>query len=1219
MTSQGEKREPTEGWEWYRSGPADGEHGTHAQLARYVSAEAVRALGLVTWREEGDDDVAVAKRLYELLQSRRVGYSLEGFLHKHGAQPIRDPWLLLKNEVGTCIDFATTFAAMCLEAAVRPLLGVTDGHAFVVLVPGSMSAEPEPLGPLQLDGFTNKNGEHEGVLRADVAAVRSAIDSRRLIAIDSTFARRDGPDFATAESAGRSQAEEANLFVDLLYLQYQRPFYPLVPPDGHEPIHRLVPADDDDFEEYEEHARIKEQLAGATGLVVLWGRQGQGKSRLARELARRRRAGGGWYLDASGPQALLTSLAAADLAGRGESVAGRARLDREGYAYNALRLLSESEAPWILVLDNADGDPALIEHLTPTPAAGQLVLVTSTNPAWKNLPAVTSFLELPRVPDSQLAASDLAPLMELIDGRPLVRRAFERLLLGAADLDAAAVAGMTPADDKRGLRAQLTMWNALREVRGFGETELFVSACSAFLPPDRQPLAAFRTLAGVLGEAAARYLADRGLLSWELQMDAEDSSSLRLHRSFGAAIRLDLEEREAELCDRVCLAIAGEPKLRDLLDVYGDLDTVGRLADRLKRLDDPAVPADVSLGLALHGTGALLELQGQTPRSGVLFELAERHLEDGEHPKELADCQRGRARTVNQHHQKDEALLREAVGLARSARVLLESAGEGGEHCRAMEGLLLEKLSAFPGEGEDEVNLLKAALAVIEMADERRRGDESIDPAELARSEFNRAGPRIRLAQKEAVLAPEHLDLAMTIYESVRRQRERIYRRPVHPHIAACVIGEGYVGYYRAMLLDADHAQRTRWLREATDRSARALEQRSWLEGSIDLDEVQKAASFMTKVLLARVSAPVATSSRHESVYNAAMAELEKAGIALPRVPLVPAGARAEIAAGIQQWVDSSALRAVVREFGAEVPAGSLAIQLEWLDEFSAMHWDFRAGKERNLAAAPQMKPETERVAVAAAESLGLIGSEEPERRSASAEDRARSEHVLFVGECEDEPVRYEHVLILGGLVRACLARPLHAAKLLREGAIEAGSVTALGGFREIAGDEIGLVEKVTGEEVDDEFHAMDAGVRNAFGLTEAASERGEDSEVLGASWRVREYAAGNLPVRVVAAPSMAPRERRANTPDTYAWFATELAELTPGERVLVVTTEIYVPYQHADAIRMLALPYGVVVDTVGVMPGNAHPDLRQTFGADKYLQELRSTIRAYRALNDAL
>jgi hypothetical protein len=186
---------------------------------------------------------------------------------------------------------------------------------------------------------------------------------------------------------------------------------------------------------------------------------------------------------------------------------------------------------------------------------------------------------------------------------------------------------------------------------------------------------------------------------------------------------------------------------------------------------------------------------------------------------------------------------------------------------------------------------------------------------------------------------------------------------------------------------------------------------------------------------------------------------------------------------------------------------------------------------------------------------------------------------------------------------------------ILSEQKLEAAQVTALGGYRQIAGDEHGLVEKVlgNGHDVSDEFHAMQAGVENAFAVVREAHERGEDSDIVGGSWRVSELStSGGVPVRVVAAPSSEPGVRRANTPDTYAWYATELAKLTPGQRILIVTTEIYVPFQHA-------LPYEVQVDMAGVDPSKTHPALAQTFETHNYLQEIRSTIRALRTLLGAL
>ncbi|HTA98163.1 MAG TPA: hypothetical protein VK730_11040 [Solirubrobacteraceae bacterium] len=332
--------------------------------------------------------------------------------------------------------------------------------------------------------------------------------------------------------------------------------------------------------------------------------------------------------------------------------------------------------------------------------------------------------------------------------------------------------------------------------------------------------------------------------------------------------------------------------------------------------------------------------------------------------------------------------------------------------------------------------------------------------------------------------------------------------------------------------------------------------------------------------------------------------EPQEGGVTFPPVLPLPSTPE-ELPTAIEGWARSPALTALVEAFGDRLPDDlELDALLTWLEAYSE-RWDFRSGRERNLVEVPQLTSAAERIVSASALALGL--------RSAPASS------PLGDGP-EGAGGRYDDVLVLGGLVRACLARPLHAAKLLREGNIETKTVTALGGFRVIAGDEVGLVERVVGEQASDEFHAMDAGLRNAFAVAEPVSDCGDDSNVVGASWRVREYATvTGLPIRVVAAPSSEPGVRRANTADTYAWFATELARLHRGQRVLIVTTEIYVPYQHADALRMLALPYGVEVDVTGVDPGRAHPELQQAFDTHHYLQEVRSTIRALHALHAAL
>ncbi|MEV1146831.1 hypothetical protein [Micromonospora sp. NPDC049799] len=145
----------------------------------------------------------------------------------------------------------------------------------------------------------------------------------------------------------------------------------------------------------------------------------------------------------------------------------------------------------------------------------------------------------------------------------------------------------------------------------------------------------------------------------------------------------------------------------------------------------------------------------------------------------------------------------------------------------------------------------------------------------------------------------------------------------------------------------------------------------------------------------------------------------------------------------------------------------------------------------------------------------------------------------------------------------------------------------------------------------------LDAAVRRLFGVAAPADEDGHDAGHPHHSWSSRTYRPPGLPpVRVLAAPSSEPEHRRAHTADTQRFWAGHV-RLSPGDEVLCVTAPIYVPFQHCDALRTLALPYGCGVETVGVDP--ALPDVavlpEPTLTPGRYLQEIRSAIRSTRAL----
>ena len=101
--------------------------------------------------------------------------------------------------------------------------------------------------------------------------------------------------------------------------------------------------------------------------------------------------------------------------------------------------------------------------------------------------------------------------------------------------------------------------------------------------------------------------------------------------------------------------------------------------------------------------------------------------------------------------------------------------------------------------------------------------------------------------------------------------------------------------------------------------------------------------------------------------------------------------------------------------------------------------------------------------------------------------------------------------------------------------------------------------------------------------------------------------------VDVVAAPSAAPLQRRANTPDQLAFWA-HRCPLGSDPRILLVTTDHYVPYQQLQALRVLGRPFDCRIVTTGTpwSPGG-------TYRAAGYLQEIRSTLLAAQQLRDSL
>jgi hypothetical protein len=286
------------------------------------------------------------------------------------------------------------------------------------------------------------------------------------------------------------------------------------------------------------------------------------------------------------------------------------------------------------------------------------------------------------------------------------------------------------------------------------------------------------------------------------------------------------------------------------------------------------------------------------------------------------------------------------------------------------------------------------------------------------------------------------------------------------------------------------------------------------------------------------------------------------------------------ISAEIAAWAGSEAMAALLAEFGAgPLPEGSLAERLDALAVISD-RWDYRKGVERSQAVGEEFPPEQAARIQAAAADLGLAGRQRPARDS------------------------YDHVLVLGGGVLTMQARAGFAAEVL-SGGVTAATVAGLGSVRPLGNPECPT-----------EGDAVDAGLRRAFGLGEPTGFR-EGVSDLGQPWWIRTWdATGGPRVHALAAPSTRPG-LRANTGDSYLGWA-ELVQPDPvGARLLLVTTDIFVPFQHCDAVRLLGLQYGCPIETIGFSTA-ANPWVK-TPRPFEILQEVRSAIFSMRWLHQSL
>jgi hypothetical protein len=294
----------------------------------------------------------------------------------------------------------------------------------------------------------------------------------------------------------------------------------------------------------------------------------------------------------------------------------------------------------------------------------------------------------------------------------------------------------------------------------------------------------------------------------------------------------------------------------------------------------------------------------------------------------------------------------------------------------------------------------------------------------------------------------------------------------------------------------------------------------------------------------------------------------------------------------LRGWVSSPPVRALAEASGWTWPDCEDTCEL--LDRLATLSadWDFRSrdgGVERDFigvrAAEVNGQIIAEGLIVSAALALGLISA------------------TPVPGE------RFSALLVLSGLVRACVNRTKHAADLVKNG-VHADSVTVLGGHRKLSDGERAQAAQLGFGEQFDEADVVVATTRQAFGLGEPQQVKGSGErpgawdDGLWSAWANYMWPG----VQVLIAPSAAP-DRRVNTVDQLRYWAGENG-IGCGDRVLLLTTQIYVPYQHFGGLQVLGIERGCSVYCCGVDAANSYLPAT-SFSGRSYLQEIRSALRA--------
>lgn len=289
-------------------------------------------------------------------------------------------------------------------------------------------------------------------------------------------------------------------------------------------------------------------------------------------------------------------------------------------------------------------------------------------------------------------------------------------------------------------------------------------------------------------------------------------------------------------------------------------------------------------------------------------------------------------------------------------------------------------------------------------------------------------------------------------------------------------------------------------------------------------------------------------------------------------------------------WLDSAEMTDLLACFGHMLTATGLRNRLAEAEQISRNIFDFRQGGERWEAKKTEFSPRT-------AEAVAALIT----RIYRDPQDLPATE----LG----EPT---HGLVLGGRIDSCLLRAELLADLLGEG-LRVGHVWVLGSRRDVVDMERKVASELHLGPVDDELDAMCAALSYALNLPNGAEE---------SRWspcEVRQLAMSPIPVAGLAAEP-GHGNARATTSDTYRFFLETAGKVTEQDHILIITSAIHAPFQHAQALAELSIPTSATITSVGAHIGTSREaTVRAEWTTAEWLQEIRSAISSMRVMYDKL